>query len=60
MDINYEPYFSLAHRSYVKELGKVAKIVGLTVESVGPACKLNDLCKITSKDGTQEVMAERF
>ncbi len=58
MDINYEPYFSLAHRSYVKELGKVAKIVGLTVESVGPACKLNDLCKITSKDGTQEVMAE--
>lgn len=58
MGINYEPYFSLAHRSYVKELGKVAKIVGLTVESVGPACKLNDLCKITSKDGTQEVMAE--
>lgn len=58
MDMNFEPYFSLVHRSYVKELGKVAKIVGLTVESVGPACKLNDLCKITSKDGTQEVMAE--
>lgn len=58
MDINFEPYFSLVNRSYVKELGKVAKIVGLTIESVGPACKLNDLCKITSKDGTQEVMAE--
>lgn len=58
MDINYEQYFSLVNRTYVKELGKVIKIVGLTVESVGPACKLNDLCKITSKDGMQEVMAE--
>lgn len=58
MNINYEPYFSLVNRSYVKELGKVAKIVGLTVESVGPTCKLNDLCVITSKDGLQSVMAE--
>lgn len=58
MEINYNAYLSLANRSYVKELGKVAKIVGLTVESVGPACKLNDLCKIRSKDGCQEVMAE--
>lgn len=58
MEINYEQYFSLAGRSYVKELGKVAKIVGLTVESVGPTCKLNDLCIITSKDGSQTVMSE--
>mgnify|MGYP000811829151 FL=1 len=58
LDINYEQYFSLVNRTYVKELGKVVKIVGLTVESVGPSCKLNDLCKIISKDGTQEVMAE--
>lgn len=58
MDINYDAYFSLVQQSFVQELGKVAKVVGLTVESVGPTCKLNDLCKITSKDGTQEVMAE--
>lgn len=58
MDINFDKYFSLINRSYVKELGKVAKVVGLTVESVGPTCKLNDLCKITSKDGLQEVFAE--
>lgn len=58
MDINYEKYFSLSERSYVQELGKVAKVVGLTVESVGPTCKLNDLCEITSKDGRQKVMAE--
>lgn len=58
MEIDYEKYFSLIPHSYVKELGKVVKIVGLTVESVGPACKLNDLCRILSKDGTQEIMAE--
>ncbi|MGN0437917.1 MAG: flagellar protein export ATPase FliI [Lachnospiraceae bacterium] len=58
MGIDYNAYLSLADKSYVKELGKVAKIVGLTVESVGPTCKLNDLCKIISKDGKHEVMAE--
>jgi flagellum-specific ATP synthase len=58
LDINYEPFFSLVNKSFVKELGKVVKVVGLTVESVGPTCKLNDLCKITSKDGKQQVMAE--
>ena len=58
LEIDYGQYFSLVHRTYVKELGKVAKVVGLTIESIGPACKLNDLCKITSKDGSQEVMAE--
>ena len=58
LEINFEQYFNLIHRSYVDELGKVAKVVGLTVESVGPTCKLNDLCIITSKDGAQKVQAE--
>ena len=58
MKLDYTPYFSILQKSFVQELGKVSKIVGLTVESVGPPCKLNDLCKITSKDGTQHVMAE--
>ena len=38
--------------------GKVSKIVGLTVESVGPPCKLNDMCEIISKDGLTSVMSE--
>ena len=58
LEIDFEKYFSLVNKTYVKELGKVVKVVGLTIESLGPACKLNDLCKITSKDGTQEVLAE--
>ena len=56
--IDYEKYNNLIQESFVKELGKVAKVVGLTIESIGPSARLNDLCKITSKDGTQTVMAE--
>lgn len=58
MNIDYDKYFALIPRSYVKELGRVVKVVGLTVESVGPTCRLNDLCCIRSKDQSQEVMAE--
>jgi flagellum-specific ATP synthase len=53
LTIDYDPYFSMLDNSFSDELGKVAKIVGLTVESVGPTCKLNDLCMITSKNGKQ-------
>lgn len=27
---------------FEKKLGKVAKVVGLTIESIGPSAKLND------------------
>ena len=53
-----EKYEQLYDKSYVKELGKVVKVVGLTIESVGPPAKLNDVCVITSKDGKQSVNAE--
>ncbi len=58
-----EPAFSLdkyrqvLNNDYRKHLGKVVKVVGLTVESIGPKAKLNDLCYITSQYG-QLVMAE--
>ena len=56
--LNIEKYEALLSQSFTKELGKVTKVVGLTIESAGPASKLNDLCVITSKDGTQQVNAE--
>jgi flagellum-specific ATP synthase len=40
-------------------MGKVSKVVGLTIESIGPDANLNDLCRITAKDNPNiEVMAE--
>ncbi len=46
--IHFDRYEALLDRSYVKHLGKVAKVVGLTIESIGPMAKLNDLCLIRS------------
>lgn len=43
----------LVEKDYFKSLGKVVKVVGLTIESVGPEAKLRDLCEIIV-DGSQE------
>jgi len=56
--IMMDKYRQLLNRTYETRLGKVVKVVGLTVESVGPAAKLNDLCHIISLDGNQSVDAE--
>jgi len=54
---NFDKYLQLADRTYFDRLGKVVKIVGLTIESVGPDAKLNDLCRIVI-DQDNSVMAE--
>ncbi len=56
--INFEKYDMLMDKSYVSQLGKVAKVVGLTIESIGPNAKLNDLCLIKSNTRTEPVKAE--
>jgi len=58
-EINLNKYLKLTENTFVKKLGKVSKIVGLTIESIGPDAKLNDVCLIYSNDTkTNEVMAE--
>ena len=56
--INLEKYNMLMDRSYISQLGKVSKVVGLTIESIGPSAKLNDLCLIKSNTRTEPVKAE--
>lgn len=59
MTNQYEKYLKLADGTYFRRLGKVVKIVGLTIESVGPEAKLNDLCRIIiDKNKNISVMAE--
>ncbi len=57
-EFDVKKYQPLLLRDYTIHYGKVSKIVGLTVESVGPPCKLNDMCEIISKDGSTKVMSE--
>ena len=57
-DIDFSKYDMLLNRTFEKKLGKVAKVVGLTIESIGPHAKLNDLCHIITKDTNHTINAE--
>ncbi len=61
MDVRYDlsKYLQVTDRFFYNCYGKVAKVVGLTVESIGPEAKLGDLCRIVvEKDQGLFVMAE--
>ncbi len=57
--INQDKYLDLTKNTYFRKLGKVTKVVGLTIESNGPDASLNDLCRIIPKNNELEpVFAE--
>lgn len=56
--LDLKKYDTIYTKSYMDVKGKVTKIVGLTVESLGPDASLNDVCLITSGDGLKQVRAE--
>ncbi len=56
---NAKKYLQLMDRTFYKSYGKVAKVVGLTIESVGPKARLGDLCRIyPGEDQKEHVIAE--
>jgi len=57
--IDFSKYEKLLQKKFVKKLGKVVNVVGLTIESNGPDAKLYDLCRIiVDEDADKYVMAE--
>ena len=40
--IDKAKYYNLISKTYYKKMGRVSKVIGLTVESIGPDAKLND------------------
>jgi flagellum-specific ATP synthase len=50
-------YEALKQESFFSHLGKVVKIVGLTIESIGPDAKLGDLCYIMTGGEDDEAIA---
>lgn len=59
MEINLDKYLELAEHVYFDRFGKVVKIVGLTIESVGPEAKLGDVCRIViDAQQNNQVLAE--
>lgn len=55
-DIDLEKYARLIDKTYYKKLGRVSKVVGLSIESIGPDARLNDLCRIIPRDNPDRVI----
>ncbi|MCI9539854.1 MAG: flagellar protein export ATPase FliI [Lachnospiraceae bacterium] len=56
MIVDVQKYKSLGEKNYIRKLGRVVKLVGLTIESLGPSASLNDLCLITSNENKDQVV----
>jgi flagellum-specific ATP synthase len=56
--IDFEKYRQLLDKSYEQEIGRVVKMVGLTIEASGPNANLNDVCYITGENQNQKKAAE--
>ncbi len=56
--IDFDKYRQLLDKSYEQEIGKVIKMVGLTMEASGPNANLNDVCYISSNDRSDRKLAE--
>lgn len=56
--IDFIKYQKLLSKNFTNNMGRVTKIVGLTVESIGPDASVNDLCSIISSDKKKSVDAE--
>ncbi len=58
ISIDFDKYRQLLDKSYEKEIGRVVKMVGLTIEASGPNANLNDVCYITGEGQKQKKAAE--
>lgn len=56
VDVN--KYYSLLEQPLEKKYGKVTKLIGLTIESLGPTANINDLCIIYSNNKNKGTYAE--
>lgn len=49
---------SLLKLDLIKYTGYVSQVIGLTIESIGPAVKIGEVCKIYTLKGTEPILAE--
>jgi flagellum-specific ATP synthase len=56
--IDFKKYDKVVEKSYIKHMGRVAKIVGLTIESIGPHVTVGEACLISSADKSKHVLSE--
>lgn len=57
IDIDMNKYNNALKKNYVKKIGRVSRVVGLTIESDGPDISIGNCCKIYTKND-HSVLAE--
>lgn len=56
--IDIEKYRAVLGRSFIKRLGRVSQVVGLTIESVGPDVRMGNICYIRAHKHAEPVVCE--
>lgn len=58
MTIDFSKYDIAFQNEYVKRLGRVTQVVGLTMESLGPVCNVGDVCYIRMNKYSEPTLSE--
>jgi flagellum-specific ATP synthase len=58
MDINLSKYAAVLEKNYIRRLGRVSQVVGLTIESVGPDVKIGQTCLIKAGKYGEAILSE--
>jgi len=58
VEIDIAKYETVLEKSYVKRLGRVSQVVGLTIESIGPDVSLGSTCHIKANKYSEPIMSE--
>jgi len=51
-------YEAVTHQSYIKKMGRVAQVIGLTIESIGPEVNVGSACLIRANKYATPVFTE--
>ena len=55
---NLSKYHAVLSKNYIRKLGRVSQVVGLTIESIGPDVNIGQTCLIKSSKHAVPVLAE--
>jgi len=58
MTLDLSRYHAVLDKNYIKKLGRVSQVVGLTIESTGPEVNIGQTCRIKTASGAEEILAE--
>ena len=58
MTIDLDRYKVVLEKSYIKKLGRVSQVVGLTIESTGPDVNIGQTCRIKVAKNGEEILSE--